>query len=223
VTEPDPAPTRQSLHTVAEHVLGAALHAKTGRIGLRVTPNGFGTPFFEGPDGPRRIRVDGTDLVVEDRDEQGRRPLTTIRAAADLAGVAPGAPSEVYTPATLIELDRPLTIDPESAARLADFFAVVESALVQLRTRHQGEEPSEVQLWPEHFDLAATIGEVNFGGSPGDDDHRLPYLYVGPWSRPGDGDPFWNEPFGASAPADPSLDAEMALGFYESGRAHLGL
>ena len=41
-----------------------------------------------------------------------------------------------------------------------------------------------VQLWPEHFDLATTIDEVNYGGSPGDDGHPLPYLYVGPWTPP---------------------------------------
>ena len=77
-------------------------------------------------------------------------------------------------------------------------------------------------LWPEHFDVATTIGEINFGGSPGDEAHPLPYLYVGPWSLPDGDDPFWNEPFGASAPADPSLDVDMALGFFESGRTHLG-
>ena len=28
-----------------------------------------------------------------------------------------------------------------------------------------------MQLWPEHFDLATSIGEVNYGGSPGDAGH----------------------------------------------------
>ncbi len=37
----------------------------------------------------------------------------------------------------------------------------------------------------------------NYGGSPGDDTHPEPYLYVGPWEARA-GDVFWNEPFGAS-------------------------
>ena len=40
-----------------------------------------------------------------------------------------------------------------------------------------------------------TDDEVNYGVSPGDEFHPLPYAYVGPWtSRIG---PFWNAPFGA--------------------------
>ena len=80
---------------------------------------------------------------------------------------------------------------------------------------------SEAQLWPEHFDLATTIDEVNYGGSPGDDGHPLPYLYVGPWSLPDDGDPFWNEAFGASTTADASLTVEATVAFFESGRTRL--
>ncbi|MDQ1395436.1 MAG: hypothetical protein QOG64_695, partial [Acidimicrobiaceae bacterium] len=62
------------------------------------------------------------------------------------------------------------------------------------------EDPARVQLWPEHFDIAVDIGSpgsrANFGGSPGDEAHPEPYLYVGPWEqREGS---FWNEPFGAS-------------------------
>ena len=36
-------------------------------------------------------------------------------------------------------------------------------------------------LWPEHFDVAVTDNEVNYGVSAGDDGHPLPYAYVGPW------------------------------------------
>ena len=52
------------------------------------------------------------------------------------------------------------------------------------------DDPTEAQLWPEHFDLALSIGpdggRANVGASPGDADHDAPYLYVGPWEpRPG--------------------------------------
>jgi hypothetical protein len=62
----------------------------------------------------------------------------------------------------------------------------------------------EAVLWPEHFDVAVTVDEVNYGISPGDAEHPLPYAYVGPWTpRAG---AFWNEPFGASAPVDGDVE-----------------
>jgi hypothetical protein len=39
-------------------------------------------------------------------------------------------------------------------------------------------------LWPEHFDVAATDDDVNYGVSTGDDYHPTPYAYVGPRSKP---------------------------------------
>jgi hypothetical protein len=38
--------TREALHAVAEHVLAPARHAANGKIGLRYTYDGFGTPFY---------------------------------------------------------------------------------------------------------------------------------------------------------------------------------
>lgn len=212
--------TRRSLHAVAEQVLASALHRATGRIGLRAGPGGFATPAFDGPHGHSRIRVEGVDLVVEHGGEVTRAPLTTVAAAAELAGTEPGAPADVYTPATELSPTEPLDLDPASAARLAAFFATVDRAL-QVLAEHHAPDGDEAQLWPEHFDLAVTIDEVNLGGSPGDDGHPLPYLYVGPWNLPGDGDPYWNEPFGASLTADEDLSVDDALAFFEDGRRRL--
>jgi hypothetical protein len=44
---------------------------------------------------------------------------------------------------------------------------------------------------------AATISEVNYGGSPGGAEHDRTYPYVGPFEPPPRGG-FWNERFGAS-------------------------
>lgn len=38
--------TREAWHRLAEHVLSAARHAATGRIGLLPAPGGFATPEF---------------------------------------------------------------------------------------------------------------------------------------------------------------------------------
>ena len=80
--------TRNSLHRVAEHVLAAALKTWTGHIGLRPTPGGFSTPDSAG----RVVGVVGTEIVVTDVDGVRRAPITTVRAGADLVGIAPGFP-----------------------------------------------------------------------------------------------------------------------------------
>lgn len=212
--------TRRSLHAVAEHVLSAALYAANGRIGLRATPRGFGTPEFDHDGATRQILVRGTDLEVRDRDTTRRTPITTLRAASELVGIDPGAPRDVYTPTTPLDLDTPLVIDAGQARAIADWYALVDEALEQLRAESADERPAMTQLWPEHFDLATTIGEVNYGGSPGDDEHDMPYLYVGPWNPP-PRDGFWNESFGACRPADVVTSVADALAFFREGRARL--
>ena len=53
-------------------------------------------------------------------------------------------------------------------------------------------------LWPEHFDIAIRVDDVNYGVSPGDDYLNEPYAYVG--VDPVPDDEFWNAPFGAARP-----------------------
>ena len=191
------AATRDGLHRVAEHVLAAARHAAAGKIGLIPSPGGFRTPPF-GADG-RFLAVDGTELVVGDAAGTRRTALTTIRAAAEFAGVTPGAPAHVYRPATPLDLDEPLTIDADAARLLADWYRLGAEAMSRLATEIPGDEPGAVVLWPEHFDVGMTAAAINYGASPGDDQMPEPYLYVSPHDGPPPGDPaFWNAPFGAA-------------------------
>ncbi len=229
-----PAPTelvttRLALQAVAEHVLSAARHAATGHIGLRATPGGFGTGPFDQPDGgDRRLLVDGAELVVIDRDaegntaREGREPLTTLRAAGAFVGIEPGAPVDVYTPATALDLDAPLGVDPQAAARLAAWFMLAHESLNRCGERWNAEsadaDAAVATLWPEHFDVAISVGEINFGGSPGDADHPEPYLYVGPWSPPPRDGEFWNEEWGASTPAAAIHSVDDATAFFTVGR-----
>jgi hypothetical protein len=207
--------TRRSLHRVAEHVLAAARHAAEGRIGLRVVPGGFGTPPFPSEHGPRTLTVVGIDLVaVDDRGER-RRALTTVAAAAEQAGIEPGLAPDVYPLATGPDPEAPLELDRAAAAELAIWFMRVDEALRSFLA-DRSPQPA-VTLWPEHFDVAATVDEVNYGGSPGDDDHDVPYAYVGPWS-PREG-VFWNEPFGASRAATELPTAGAVLEFFREGEA----
>ena len=58
---------------------------------------------------------------------------------------------------------RPLAVDPTASRR-----------------SQEATDPSEIHLWPEHFDIAFEDQEVTYGGSPGDENHDEPYLYVAP-------------------------------------------
>jgi len=207
--------TRRALHAVAEHVLAAARHRWDGHIGLRATPGGFGTPAVVVDGVARQVRVEGTDLVVEADGRVERAPLTTLAAAGDLVGMAPGAPAGVYEIATPCRPDAALAIDPAAADVLAGWFALVDEALRVIAADLAPAEP--VQLWPEHLDVAVVVDEVNLGGSPGDGDHPEPYLYVGPWA--GAEGPFWNEPWGRSWPAVEVPDVATAVALLRQGLA----
>jgi hypothetical protein len=210
-------PTVPSLHIIAEHVLGAGLHAATGRIGLQVVPGGFGTPDHAADTLGGVWSVTDGQLRVSGADGSARTsPITTVRAAGTFFGVTPGMPESVYAATTPLDLDRPLPIDETVARRVAEWLELGGRALTILAERHADASPSQQTLWPEHFDLGLEMAEVNYGVSPGDEPHPEPYLYVGPWTpRPG---PFWNEPFGASLPADAVGSVGDAVAFFEQGR-----
>ncbi len=153
--------------------------------------------------------------MVLDGDTERWEELSSPVAAAWFANTQLGAPTDAFTPVSTLNADEPLAIDPPAATALAEWFALVEVALEEVRRRHGDLEPSLVQLWPEHFDLAFSMSEVNFGGSPGDGGHDEPYLYVGPWA-PVEG-PAWNEPWGMSLPRSAVTGWTDAFDFFETG------
>ncbi|WP_036527595.1 hypothetical protein [Nocardia sp. CNY236] len=194
------ARSRHALHAAAEVLIAGPQYREHGTIRLRVVPGGFGGVQWLGS-------VIGTDVVWP----RGRAPLAgTYREVARAAGWAPGAPEGVYADTTGVDLDGVIDVDPTAAESIAEWFTVGEEAL-----RSLAPDVTPV-LWPEHFDLAITIGEVNFGVSPGDDAHPGPYAYVGPWTpRTGD---FWNTPFGASRPRVEVPTVAAVLQFFQQGR-----
>jgi hypothetical protein len=210
----DLASTRESWHRVAEHVLAAGQFADAGTIRLRPCPGGFAT--VRGVAG-RQLAVVGDELVVLDPDG-GRRSarLTTIGAAAAFAGVTAGLRGS-YPPATPDDPDVPLAVDPDSARRLAAWYALGDAAL--RRFAEELGEPQEPVLWPEHLDVGITLDEVNYGCSPGDATIPEPYVYVGPHGGPPAGDDFWNAPFGAAATDERIRGVDDAVHFFAQGRA----
>jgi hypothetical protein len=218
--------SRLALHALAEHVVCVARHAAVGKIGLRATAGGFGTPHF-GDD--RRVMVVGVEIAREQYGRMYATPITTLAAAGAWVEVAPGAPDEVFTPMTSHALDEPLTVHPDDAAMIAEWFASGDAVLAQWCKARDLDSPSLVQLWPEHFDLACDLGDeatgtrANYGFSPGDSAILEPYAYVGPWETSRGGGEFWDQPWGASRRlADLGADRRgAALEFFTAARTHL--
>ncbi len=199
------ARTRRALHALAELVLAGPQLVTSDSIELRATPGGFGT--VSAPD----VRVVGCRLVTPSVEE----PIDG-RTAADLAlavGVTARPLDDVYAGGPGVPADEVLVVDEPSAAVLADAFALGEAAL---RSFAPDQRPV---LWPEHFDIGITVGEVNYGVSPGDAHSPVPYAYVGPWTVPTDDD-FWNTPFGAARELSMFGDADMLLEFFREGQQH---
>lgn len=180
--------TRGALHGVARHVISPTRGRANGKIGLRYTLGGFGTPFF-GND--VQIRVAGETLVVQvaGRVQHGR--LTTLADAAEFIGFD-------LTRHDLAGADRPLEVDCEASRFVGEWFGFAASVLQQLRAESAGGGgDSRVQLWPEHFDMAVELGDQQrgqraaYGLSPGDGAHAEPYVYVAPWEGVPDSE-LWN-------------------------------
>jgi hypothetical protein len=188
--------TRRSLHTLAEHVVTPARYHVNGKIGLRQTFRGFGTPFFGGS---RQIRVEASELVVDIGASEERRPITTLADAGNFVGVEPGGPDDIYRCTTPRDPNIVLPIDEQASGCIADWFGFATSVLEELRAEAtEAEDPSRVQLWPEHFDIAVEMGDesaakrAGYGASPGDEVHNEPYLYVVPWVMVTD-EVWWND------------------------------
>lgn len=195
--------TRRSLHAVAEHLLAGPQYRESATIRLRASPGGFAQ--VRGP-----VRVDGTDLVAGDRRVPLAGPIADVAAAA---GLVAGVPEGLY--ADHAEWVEDLVVDAVAAGLLADWFDRGDAGL-----RAFAGSSAEPVIWPEHFDLAVSLDDVNYGVSPGDAGHQAPYAYVGPWT-PREG-PFWNAPFGAVRSADELPDAAAVAAFFTAGRAAAG-
>jgi hypothetical protein len=140
-----------------------------------------------------------------------------VHDVADAAGIDPGPPDGVYEIVDPLPADTALHID----ARAVDWI---------YRCHYAGGHAiksvfpyAHPVLWPEHFDVAVTEHEVNYGVSAGDDYHPTPYAYVAPWrQRTG---PFWGAPFGAVYPLNPAHDVDALVSriadFFQRGQREL--
>jgi hypothetical protein len=185
----DFATTVASLHRVAEDIVAPARKPEN-EIALRATPGGFGTPPFEFAGEDRQVRVQGDELVYRVGGDERRSRITSIASAGALV-------AELLPEAAKLD-EQPLPVDRQAADALGAWYALGDAVLAELIAVASSEDdPSEINLWPEHFDLAIELGpegkgaRANYGFSPGDADHPEPYLYVGPWTAEVEGR-LWN-------------------------------
>jgi hypothetical protein len=219
--------TRLALHRLAVYVVSPARRRVTGKMALRWTLRGFGTPFF-GDD--EQIRVAGTKLVRQRLSETWAEPISSLARAASavLGGPPDGGWVRKLDVPELGDPDEELAVVGDAAEFLSDWYGFVWAVLEQLRADIAWRAPSRVQLWPEHFDAAFDCAfdgrRITFGGSPGDKDVADPYLYIlspGIALRPST---LWNaEAFpGAVLAYKELLDApdqrDAALEFFRTGR-----
>jgi hypothetical protein len=194
--------TRRSLHGVAELLLAGPQHRASGEIALHVTAAGFATSAE--PD----LRFDGR-AVVSATQRIEVAGLSYADIAAEL-GVVAAEPADLYADGSGVRPGETVVLDPAAVATITGAFAAGDEAL---RRFAPGEPPI---LWPEHFDVGITLGEVNYGLAPGDAHVPEPYAYVGPHTpRTGE---FWNVPFGAARSVRELGDAIGILAFYDVGR-----
>ena len=178
-----------ALHRVAEEIVAPA-RKPDNEIALQATPGGFGTPPFEYDGAERQVRVEADELVYTVGGEERRTTIASLAEAGAL--VADLLPDEVSLDA------KPLEVDRSAAQALGAWYALGDAVLEELIAEAgPGDDPSTVNLWPEHFDLAielgpdAAVARANFGFSPGDESHPEPFLYVGPWTAKVEGE-LWN-------------------------------
>ncbi|AKK30502.1 hypothetical protein AB431_13545 [Mycobacterium sp. EPa45] len=186
---------RRQLHAVAENFLAGPQYRATGTIRLAVRPDGFSATTLA-------IAVHGTTLVWADGSIELAGPVRDIAAAT---GLDVGPPAEtVYR--SVAGLDPDAVLDIEAGAADAIYRSLYAGGFA-IKTVLPQAHPV---LWPEHFDVAAAVDEVNYGVSAGDDFHELPYAYVGPWNfatAPRTGS-LWNAPFGAVHDLDLTADVD---------------
>jgi hypothetical protein len=193
--------TRRSLHALAELVLAGPRYRQTGRLRLRVGPAGFGT--WDDP----VVALIGGDLVTR----TDRFPVDglTYQEVAARTGLVVTRLDDVYGDGPHVAVSETVHLDLDAALQVQDALALGDRALA----RFCGD--AERVLWPEHFDVAITVADVNYGISPGDAYSAVPYAYVGP--RQAVTGPFWNAPFGAARPLTDLGDPAAIAAFFNDG------
>ncbi len=160
--------TRRQLRGVAESLIAGPQYRSSGTIRLAVRPDGFAAVTIP-------VAVHGTELVLPN---DAVRLDGLMSSVAEAAGIVAGPPEGAYTIVDPLPPDADLRLNGEAAEWVNRSHYAGGYALKSFLP------DCHPVLWPEHFDVAVTEGEVNYGVSAGDDGHPMPYAYVSPWTVP---------------------------------------
>jgi hypothetical protein len=147
--------TREELHKLAENVLSPARAAANGKIALRWTLGGFGTPFF-GAD--EQLRIEHGALI-----RQRGEHATQEEPGAGIDPAAATALGDFYGFATSV-LEALRAANPGADPSLVQLWPEHFDISVLLGSQQEGRR-------------------ADYGASPGDANHPEPYLYVQPWGQ----------------------------------------
>ncbi len=227
------AATRLALHRVAFYAVSPARRRANGKIGLRFTMGGFGTPFYGNDE---QVRIEEERIVRQSGREARAETLTTLAGAAALALGGPPdlAWAEGFDVPPPGDPDAPLDVEPAAARLLGEWYGFAWSVLEELRAEPASAPAGRTQLWPEHFDAAVDLGpegpaRATYGASPGDADVDEPYLYVLPSEPPPRDAGLWNASAFTGAIlrlgefVDASDQRAAALGFLRARRDALAV
>jgi hypothetical protein len=193
--------TRRCLHALAELVLAGPRFRESGDLRLRVRPEGISTW-----DAPLVVLAGGELVTPSSRIAVDGLTITEIAA---LAGLEPSPLDDVYSDGPGVSPSETVRLDADWVRVVERAFRLGDDALREFRP------DAERTLWPEHFDVATTVDEVNYGVSPGDGYLDRPYAYVGPHDPLTGG--FWNAPFGAARLVDEFPGVEGITAFFSEG------
>lgn len=194
--------TRRALHQIAFFAVAPKRYAATGKLGLRYTHGGFGTPFFLSPDREdEQVRVVGDMLIYQLGNKVRTEPITTLAAATRFLGVEYRERwfDAFHDPLPPVDPSAKLAVDPPATDAIGQWFGFATHILERARRTPKARDVTRVQLWPEHFDPAFEMGSADdgrrasYGASPGDDAHPEPYLYVAAWGEIDRSIPYWND------------------------------
>ena len=123
--------TRDALHQIAFFAVAPARYRSVGRMGLKDTPGGFGTPDFEG----RVARVEGDLLIHEQNGNSATQTISTIRAATEFFGGGYTVDwfQDFHDPLSPADPDNTLAIDAGAAHGLGAWFEFGFDVLNRLR------------------------------------------------------------------------------------------
>ncbi len=165
-----------------------ARHRANGKIGLRFTRGGFGTPFF-GADEQVRVASDGLVVVrdgeLDDPPDHAPRAARPRRSASSRR-----ADRRLHADDHARRRTRRSRSTPASARFLGDWFGFGASVLEELRGRgaRRRRSPRGCSSGPSTSTCRSTSAtrrparRGTYGASPGDAAHAEPYLYVTPWA-----------------------------------------